>query len=113
MRARFAISLLALLWPVATLAQAPSSPAANSAAPSPPSAATSPSSETTPSTAAGQPARRGGGDITRDQYVERAKQAAERRFDQMDADHDGVLTADERRAYRESHHRNRAAPATH
>jgi hypothetical protein len=53
-------------------------------------------------TAAPAPTR--GGDITRDQYieqaVERARRAAEKRFDKMDTDHDGVLTADERRAVR-------------
>ena len=110
MRALHVASLLTLLWPVTTLAQAPSSPA-----PSPPPAAAPPSTGAAPAapSSAGSAAKRGGGDVTRDQYVDRAKQAAERRFDQMDADHDGVLTADERRAYRDSHHRNRAAPATH
>ena len=45
-----------------------------------------------------------GGDITRDEYiqraVDRARHAAEARFDRMDTDHDGVLTAEERRAAR-------------
>jgi len=45
-----------------------------------------------------------GGDIKRSDYiekaVERARHNAEKRFDKMDANHDGVLTADERRAAR-------------
>lgn len=52
-----------------------------------------------------------GGDISRDDYiqkaVDRARRAAEKRFDQMDADHDGILTADERRAYRAERRRQR------
>ena len=47
-----------------------------------------------------------GGDITRDQYiehaVERARKSAATRFDRLDANHDGILTADERRAARAS-----------
>ena len=66
-------------------------------------------SQTTPTTATAPPHAARGGDITRDDYIERAKRNAERRFDQMDADHDGVLTAEERRAYHEAHHRRRAA----
>ena len=50
-----------------------------------------------------------GGDITKEEYVERAKRAAERRFDRMDLNHDGVLTADERRAAREQRQQRRAA----
>jgi len=53
-------------------------------------------------------ARTRGGDITKDEYVERAKRAAERRFDRMDLNHDGVLTADERRAAREQRQQRRA-----
>jgi hypothetical protein len=41
-----------------------------------------------------------GQDITKDQYIEQAKQRAAARFDKMDANHDGVLSADERRAAR-------------
>ena len=54
-------------------------------------------------------ARTRGGDITKDEYVERARRAAERRFDKMDANHDGVLTADERRAAREERAARRTA----
>ena len=43
---------------------------------------------------------RAGGDITKDEYLERARRAAEKRFDRMDANHDGVLTLEERRAAR-------------
>jgi hypothetical protein len=44
--------------------------------------------------------RRGGADIGRDAYIERAKRNAEKRFERMDANHDGVLTQEERRAAR-------------
>ncbi len=88
MRAVLAVGLCALLYPAAVLAQTAPAPAAPSAAPT------------------------RGGDITRDQYiehaVERAKRAAEARFDRMDTDHDGVLTAAERRAERAQ---RRAAPS--
>ena len=61
-------------------------------------------SQTTPATATAPPHAARGGDITRDDYieraVERAKTAAGKRFDKMDANHDGVLTADERAAAR-------------
>jgi hypothetical protein len=55
----------------------------------------------------------GNGGITRDQYIQRAKdRAAERagaRFDQMDADHDGVLDRAEIRAWRTQHPRHASA----
>lgn len=38
--------------------------------------------------------------ITKEEYVERAKQRAIKRFDKLDTNHDGVLTAEERRAGR-------------
>jgi hypothetical protein len=38
-------------------------------------------------------------EMTRDQYVDRARDAAGKRFDAMDANHDGKLTTAERRAY--------------
>ncbi len=95
MRAILVVSLVALLCPAAALAQTAPAPSAPSAAPATPSAA---------------PAR--GGDISRDQYieraVERAKRAATARFDRMDTDHDGVLTADERRAARAERAQRRA-----
>ena len=50
-----------------------------------------------------------GGDVTKEEHVERARRAAERRFDKMDTNHDGVLTADERRAAHEARAQRRAA----
>ena len=44
--------------------------------------------------------RPGGGDKTRDQFIKRAERRAEMRFDQMDTNHDGILTSEERRAFR-------------
>ena len=41
-----------------------------------------------------------GGSITKEEYVERAKQRAAKRFDKLDTNHDGVLTPEERRAAR-------------
>jgi hypothetical protein len=91
MRAVLVVGLCALLCPVAVLAQIAATPVAPGAA----------------------PAR--GGDIKRDQYiehaVERAKRAAETRFDRMDADHDGVLSAAERRAARAERAQRRAPPS--
>ena len=55
------------------------------------------------------PSARTRGDITKDEYIERARRAAERRFDKMDTNHDGVLTADERRAAHEARAQRRAA----
>lgn len=79
MRAILVVTLFALLCPAAAMAQSTPAPAA------PPAAA---------------PAARNAGDITRDEYVERAKRSAEKRFDRMDTDHDGVLSVEERRAAR-------------
>jgi len=93
MRAILVVSLAALLCPAAVLAQtAPAAPAA-SAAPAPSTATDTPHA-----------ARARGGDITKAEYieraVERAKRAAEKRFDKLDANHDGVLSAEERGAAR-------------
>ncbi len=38
------------------------------------------------------------GGITKEDYVEQAKQRAAKRFDKLDKNHDGVLSADERKA---------------
>ena len=35
--------------------------------------------------------------VTKSQYLDRIKERAEKRFDKLDANHDGVLTAEERR----------------
>jgi hypothetical protein len=84
MRAVFLVILFASLVPAAAIAQ--------TAAP----------------TTSAPAARTRGGDITRDDYIERARRAAERRFDRMDTNHDGVLTADERRAAREGRAQRRS-----
>jgi hypothetical protein len=99
MRAVVVVSLIALLFPAVAMAQSAPAP---SSAPSPTAVA--------PATAPATPgaASKKGGDITRDAYIERAKQNAEKRFDRMDADHDGVLTADERRAYRATNSKRRS-----
>src|SRR5690242_11252298 len=93
MRAILVVGFVALLAPLTASAQTVPAPAG-------------------PATASPPAARTRGGDITRDEYiqraVERARRAAETRFDRMDTDHDGVLTADERRAARAA----RRAPPT-
>lgn len=84
MRAVVIVSLLALLCPAAAMAQ------------SQPAPATTPAVAPPPATVA--PAPKKGAGITRDQYIEHAKRAAEKRFDRLDTDHNGVLTAEERQA---------------
>lgn len=93
MRPGLAVGFVALFYPALALAQTPGPPA-------PPAAS---AQEAAPAV------RHRGGDITRDEYIERAKRNAERRFDRMDTDHDGILTPDERRAARGN--RRRASPA--
>jgi hypothetical protein len=96
MRPAIFVALVAVsLLPATTFAQtAPQTAAIESAAPAP-SAPT------------------GNGGITRDQFIQRAKdRAAERagaRFDQMDTDHDGVLDRAEIRAWRTQHPRHAGA----
>lgn len=87
MRTAFAFGLFAVLWPAAVLAQ-------TNAAPSPAAPSSSAASE------AKTPAHARGGSITRDEYLERAKRNAEKRFDRLDTDHDGILTPEERAAAR-------------
>ena len=99
MRVVFAAALLVLTSPALTgpgaLAQT---------APSSTGAAGVPAATTAPAR---------GGDISRDEYIERAVERARRsagaRFDRMDTNHDGVLSADERRAAREERAERRAA----
>jgi hypothetical protein len=38
--------------------------------------------------------------ITKEQYLDRAKERATKRFEKLDTNHDGVLSSDERRASR-------------
>ena len=90
MRAVLVVGLFVLLCPAVARAQG--------AAP--------PSPETPSSAASPAPNARGGRDITRDDYIERAKRNAEKRFNKLDANHDGVLTAEERRAGRAKRKRN-------
>jgi hypothetical protein len=71
MRAAFVLGLVALLFPIAAGAQG-----------------------------ANSKARASDQSITKDEYVERAKQRAAKRFDKLDTNHDGVLTSEERRAGR-------------
>jgi hypothetical protein len=92
MRSTIFVALVALsVLPTTTFAQtAPQTAAVESAAPAP-SAPT------------------GGGGITRDQFIQRAKDRAAARFDQMDTDHDGVLDRAEIRAWRTQHPRHAGA----
>jgi hypothetical protein len=96
MRSAIFVAFIALsLLPATSFAQtAPQTAAVESAAP-----------------AASAPAGNGG--ITRDQFIERAKdRAAQRagaRFDQMDTDHDGALDRTEIRAWRTQHPRHAGA----
>ena len=41
-----------------------------------------------------------GNRVAKEQYIDRAKQRAAKRFDKLDTNHDGVLSSDERRAAR-------------
>ncbi len=81
--------------------------------------------QTTPQTAAIEtaapavsptPAPAGVTGITRQQYLQRAQErAAQRagvRFDQMDANHDGVIDRAEMRAWRNQHPRRAAPPSS-
>ena len=76
-------------------------------------AQTGPQTAAIESTAPAPSAPTGSGGITRDQFIQRAKdRTAERagaRFDQMDADHDGVLDRAEMRAWRTQHPRHASA----
>jgi Ca2+-binding EF-hand superfamily protein len=66
MRAAIVLGLVAALFPVAAGAQSDGSKAAGS-----------------------------GRNVTKEQYMEQAKQRAAKRFDKLDANHDGVLSSDE------------------
>ena len=72
-------------------------------------AQTAPQTASVESAAPASPAPTGNGGITRDQYIQRARDRAGARFDQMDADHDGVLDRAEIRAWRTQHPRHAAA----
>jgi hypothetical protein len=76
-------------------------------------AQTAPQTAAIESAVAAPAAPMGSGGITRDQYIERAKDRAAQRagahFDQMDTDHDGVLDRAEIRAWRTQHPRHAGA----
>ena len=94
MRAFLIPSFLVVLLPAAAMAQGAAPPAGSV----PGVSASSPAAPAvTRPTGLGA---RGGRDVTRDEFVERAKRQAEKRFNKMDGNHDGILTADERRAFR-------------
>ena|SRR5215467_4731654 len=98
MRSTVIVALVALsLAPAASLAQ------------------TAPQIAAAESTAAAPPTPTGINGITRDQFIQRAKDRAEQRattrFDQMDSDHDGVLDRAEMRAWRTQHPRHAAQPS--
>jgi hypothetical protein len=99
MRSTVVTSLIALsLLPATALAQGAAQSAA--APPNPPSASSQATENTSPS-------RTGG--ITKEQYIRRIEERAGRRaasqFEQMDANHDGVLQPAEIRAWRSQHPR--------
>lgn len=76
-------------------------------------AQTAPQTAAIESAAPAPSAPTGSDGITRDQFIERAKdraaQHAGARFDQMDTDHDGVLDRAEIRAWRTQHPRRAGA----
>jgi hypothetical protein len=71
----------------------------------------SPPAPTPASPAAAAPAPAAPQGISRDDYIEKARDAAAKRaaarFDAMDANHDGILTPDEIAAYRDAHPRHK------
>ena len=89
MRAILVVGLFILLCPA--MANAQGAPAPSDSPGSSPAAASPPRAE---------PRARGGPDISRADYIERAKRNAEKRFDRMDTNRDGILTIEERRAAR-------------
>jgi len=74
---------------------------------------TAPAASPPPPVAVPAPAPQG---VTRDDYIAKARDAAAKRaatrFDAMDADHDGILTAVEIAAYRAAHPRHKKTGTT-
>ena len=76
------------------------SPVAWAADVTPAAGAKTAQTETTAPKATPKPKRtRAPSEITRQAYVDHAREMAEKRFDAMDTNHDGKLTVAERRAY--------------
>ena len=98
MRAVLIVGLFVLLCPAIVNAQGSPPPTSG---PGSPTAATP--------AAVPPPRARGGQDMTRDEYIERAKRNAEKRFERMDTNHDGILTIEERRAARAKRRQKSAA----
>jgi hypothetical protein len=102
MRATLIAGLIGLLLPAAALAQT-----------MPPQTAAIENTASAPAPAAPMAA----GGITRDEFIQRAKeragQRAAARFDKMDTDHDGRLDRAEIRAWRSQHPRHAAAQPAH
>src|SRR5215469_11326825 len=102
----------ASLVPAVALAQQPTVAQQTAAIEAPVAAPAAPSAAGgAPVAAPAAPSAAGG--LTRDQFIQRAKdragQRAASRFDEMDADHDGVLDRAEIRAWRSQHPRHAAA----
>jgi hypothetical protein len=97
----------------AALAQSSSPPMAPPMAPAP--ATSEPPTAPSPAPAAAAPATTPAPDgISRDDYIAKARAAAEKRaaahFDEMDANHDGILTKAEIAAYHAHHKKGDEAP---
>jgi len=92
------IIAVVVLWSGAAIAQAPAPTAPPAGPPSAPQAEPPPL----------PPATIG---VSRDDYISKARDAAEKRaatrFDEMDTNHDGVLTKDEIAVYRAAHARKK------
>lgn len=100
--ALFVLPLLPATAAAQAGAQSPAPESAASAAPQSPAA----KNPTAPSP---------GGSLARDQYIERAKELAGQRaaahFDQMDANHDGIVDQAEMQAWRSRHSRHARSPS--
>src|ERR1700721_1369839 len=108
------VSPLAALLASTMMLSAPAFGQTTTTPPSPPSATPPPAASPapaapSPAAPAAVPPGMPAGSMTRDQYIQRAQERAGRaaaaRFDQMDANHDGILTPDETKAYRAAHPR--------
>ncbi|HZK89191.1 MAG TPA: hypothetical protein VFC56_03495 [Stellaceae bacterium] len=98
------VSVVALIALVSSAAAAQTSSPPPAPPPAPPMAPSA-------APAAAAPANPAAEGISRDDYIAKARAAAEKRagtrFDAMDADHDGILTKAEIAAYRAAHRKKR------